>query len=215
MSATINQKYPHINFGGCGTFSYYLGSVIQEKFNIDPEYVYIESDTPPFGKPDYDVKFSHILLKIDNWLLDNNGKYTIGTRAAYGHRLENQGSENVEIPVETAKNLQSGTYHIQDDGSWKYVGELDNPNTMKYINDVRQINHIEKPYEKKPFDIFNYGGKNYKKDRNSRNMLKYDCSPIVKLYKEVIKHKICMQISPFLTSVIKGYLEIKSKPLLE
>ena len=72
---TINQKYPHINFGGCGTFSYYLGSVIQEKFNIDPEYVYIESDTPPFGKPDYDVKFSHILLKIDNWLLDNNGKY--------------------------------------------------------------------------------------------------------------------------------------------
>ena len=72
---TINQKYPDINFGGCGTFSYYLGSVIQEKFNIDPEYVYIESDTPPFGKPDYDVKFSHILLKIDNWLLDNNGKY--------------------------------------------------------------------------------------------------------------------------------------------
>ncbi len=91
------------------------------------------------------------------------GKYTITVRNATtgahaGSDITAPGwaAPYVEIPEQTAKNLQSGTYHIQEDGSWKYVGELNNPNTIKYINDVREINHIEKPYTKKPFNISEY-----------------------------------------------------------
>jgi hypothetical protein len=121
-----------------------------------------------------DAEIAHYSRNIGHWKNQHislstgkdAGKYTITVRAVKNLTGKDAINPSVEIPEETAKNLQSGTYHIQDDGSWKYVGELDNPNTMKYINDVRQINHIEKPYEKKPFDIFNYGGKNYKKDRN-------------------------------------------------
>jgi len=71
----INQKYPSINYGGCGTFSYHLSKLLHEKHGIKSEIVYIESDTPPAGKPDYDIKFSHILVKIGNKFIDNNGIY--------------------------------------------------------------------------------------------------------------------------------------------
>lgn len=109
---------------------------------------------------DYSRNIGH--WKNNHISMWRDGKYTMTVRnATRGPGFSDMtapgwASPNVEIPVETAKNLQAGTYHIQDDGSWKYVGELDNPNTMKYINDVREINHIEKPYEKKPFDISKY-----------------------------------------------------------
>lgn len=111
-----------------------------------------------------DAEIANYNKNIGHWKnqhisLGDNGKYTITIRdwKTDYTALPGWNSPSVEIPEETAKNLQSGTYHIQDDGSWKYVGEFDNPNTMKYINDVREINHIEKPYNKKAFDISKYG----------------------------------------------------------
>lgn len=135
---------------------------------------------------DYTANIGH--WKNNHISLDNDGKYTIGTRAAYGHRLENQGTENVEIPVETAKNLQAGLYHIQDDGSWFYVGK--NPGKTPpvygdgkspivkehynrkaiiraYTNDIRTLNHKKLPQPDQPvFNIDDYGGVKYKKDNN-------------------------------------------------
>jgi hypothetical protein len=55
----INNKYPNINYGGCGTFSYHLHKVLKDKYDIDTEIVYIKSPNPPGLKPDYDVKFTH------------------------------------------------------------------------------------------------------------------------------------------------------------
>ena len=45
---TINQKYPHINFGGCGTFSYYFHEMIHmpELWNN----VYDHSNSPNMVK---------------------------------------------------------------------------------------------------------------------------------------------------------------------
>lgn len=73
--SNINQKYSSINYGGCGTFSFYLNKSLKENYNIDTDIVYIISDNPPAGKPDYDVKFSHIMIKLDNLFIDNNGIY--------------------------------------------------------------------------------------------------------------------------------------------
>jgi hypothetical protein len=69
----LNSKYPNINYGGCGYFSYYLHSHLLEKYNINTEIVYIESDTPPGLVPNYDIKFKHILIKWGNHFIDNNG----------------------------------------------------------------------------------------------------------------------------------------------
>lgn len=110
---------------------------------------------------DYNRNIGH--WKNNHISMWDDGKYTMTVRNAtdiYGSNdmtAPGWASPNVEIPIETAKNLQAGTYHIQDDGSWKYLGEINNPNTIKYINDVREINHIEKPYTKEPFDINKYG----------------------------------------------------------
>jgi hypothetical protein len=79
----LNEKYPNINYGGCGTFSYHLYKVLKDKYNIDTEIVYIKTDHAPGGKPDYDLKFSHIMLKYTNkddtsdytFYIDNNGVY--------------------------------------------------------------------------------------------------------------------------------------------
>ena len=74
---TINDKYPNINYGGCGTFSYYLSKNIKDKYNIDTEIYYIKSETPPGLYPDYDISFSHILLKLGDYYIDNNNKYEV------------------------------------------------------------------------------------------------------------------------------------------
>jgi hypothetical protein len=73
----INNKYPNINYGGCGTFSYHLYQVLKNKYNTIAEIVYVPSTTPPALYPNYDIKFSHILVKIGNVLIDNNGTYHI------------------------------------------------------------------------------------------------------------------------------------------
>lgn len=71
----INNKYKNIEHGGCGTFSYYLHQSLKINYGIDTEIVYIPSDTPPGGMPTYDIKFYHILLKYDQFIIDNNGVY--------------------------------------------------------------------------------------------------------------------------------------------
>jgi hypothetical protein len=115
----INQRYPNISYGGCGTFSYHLGNSIQEKFNIEPEFVYIESATAPGGKPDYDVRFSHILLKIDNWLLDNNGKYDV-----YYNKCKNLPKSKLEEMI-----------HIPE--LWNNI--YDHSNSINMIDDISNL----------------------------------------------------------------------------
>ena len=73
----INTKYPNINYGGCGYFSFYLHNHLLEKYNINTEIVYIPSETAPGLVPDYDIKFRHILVKWGNHLIDNNGMYNV------------------------------------------------------------------------------------------------------------------------------------------
>lgn len=68
----INTKYPYINYGGCGTFSYYLQKTLKDKYNIDTEICYVPG---PRCAIEYDVKFTHILVKWENILIDNNGFY--------------------------------------------------------------------------------------------------------------------------------------------
>lgn len=46
-----------------------------DNHGIKSEIVYLKSEYPPGGKPDYDIHFKHILLKVDNVLIDNNGTY--------------------------------------------------------------------------------------------------------------------------------------------
>ena len=67
--AIINNKYENINRGGCGTFSYYLGGSLKDKYNIDPEIIYIEA---PFDDGwDYDISFTHVMVKIDEYYIDS------------------------------------------------------------------------------------------------------------------------------------------------
>ena len=66
----INKELPDINYGGCGTFSYHLKKVLEEKYNIKSEIYYLP------GKPaaiEYDVLFSHIVVKVNDTIIDNNG----------------------------------------------------------------------------------------------------------------------------------------------
>jgi hypothetical protein len=73
----INNKFANINYGGCGTFSYHLYNNIKQKYNIEPEIYYIKAETPPGLMPNYDICFSHILLKIGDYYIDNNNKYDV------------------------------------------------------------------------------------------------------------------------------------------
>ena len=72
----INKELPDINYGGCGTFSYHLKKVLEDKYNIKSEIYYLP------GKPaaiEYDVLFSHIVVKVNDTIIDNNGLYECGS----------------------------------------------------------------------------------------------------------------------------------------
>lgn len=69
---SINNHIPFIEYGGCGTFSYYLHNHLKDKYNIDSEIVYLIG---PEAAIQYDIHFSHILVKIDGIVIDNNGCY--------------------------------------------------------------------------------------------------------------------------------------------
>jgi hypothetical protein len=68
----INNDLPNINYGGCGTFSYHLKKVLYEKYDMKSDIYYIPGDPAAIH---YDILFSHILLKVDDCIIDNNGFY--------------------------------------------------------------------------------------------------------------------------------------------
>jgi len=72
----INNDLPKINHGGCGTFSYHLKKVLDEKYDIKSDIYYIPGDPAAI---DYDILFSHILLKVDDSIIDNNGFYNVNS----------------------------------------------------------------------------------------------------------------------------------------
>jgi hypothetical protein len=72
----FNQKYPNINNGGCGTFSYHLSNILS-KYGINNEIVYKEEINVPENAYRCDVKFEHILVKTDKCVIDNNGTYKL------------------------------------------------------------------------------------------------------------------------------------------
>lgn len=88
----INEKYPNINYGGCGTFSYHLHKTLKDKYNIKTEICYIPG---PSCAIEYDIKFSHILVKWENILIDNNGFYLSEN---YPHQLSN-------LPVDKLREM--------------------------------------------------------------------------------------------------------------
>jgi len=68
----INSKYPMIDFGGCGTFSYHLSEKLDSE-NIPNQIVYIPEKNTPENAYRCDVKFHHILVKVDDYMIDNHG----------------------------------------------------------------------------------------------------------------------------------------------
>lgn len=70
----INHKYPMIDWGGCGTFSYFLSEKLDSE-KIPNQIVYIPEKDTPENAYRCDVKFHHILVKVDDYLLDNHGVY--------------------------------------------------------------------------------------------------------------------------------------------
>jgi hypothetical protein len=86
----LNRKYPNINYGGCGVFAYHFGECYRKKYPLSKvEYVYIESENPPAGRPEYDIWFNHILVKIENMVIDNNGFHSIDRIKCDLHPLNN------------------------------------------------------------------------------------------------------------------------------
>lgn len=74
----INHKYPMINWGGCGTFSYYLSEKLNNE-NIPNQIVYIPEKDTPENAYRCDIKFHHILVRVDDYLIDNNGFHPLIT----------------------------------------------------------------------------------------------------------------------------------------
>ena len=57
-------------------FSYHLRKVLEEKYNIKSEIYYLPG--PP-ANIKYDVLFSHIVIKVNDTIIDNNGLYECGS----------------------------------------------------------------------------------------------------------------------------------------
>lgn len=74
--STLNQKYKNIDWGGCGTFSYYLSEKLNN-MGINNEIVYVPELNPPENCYRCDVKFEHFLVKVDDTLIDNRGFHSI------------------------------------------------------------------------------------------------------------------------------------------
>ena len=71
----INKDIPNINYGGCGTLSYHLKKVLDEKYDIKSDIYYLPGSPAAI---EYDVLFHHLVLKIDDIIIDNNGFYENG-----------------------------------------------------------------------------------------------------------------------------------------
>lgn len=71
---SINDKFEKINYGGCGTFSYYVSEIL-DKYGIDNQIVYLEEKKVPPRAFRCDIKFTHIYVHVDKYYIDNNGFY--------------------------------------------------------------------------------------------------------------------------------------------
>ena len=74
----FNRKYPDIDNGGCGTFSYHVSNLL-DSYGIKNEIVYAEEKEVPDGAYRCDVKFEHILIKTEKFVIDNNGVYDLNS----------------------------------------------------------------------------------------------------------------------------------------
>ena len=68
----IDKKYPLINYGACGVFSYYL-SMVLDRHGINNNIVYIEEKNVNPLAFRCDIKFDHIMVDIGDYVVDNNG----------------------------------------------------------------------------------------------------------------------------------------------
>lgn len=93
----------------------------------------------------------------------NSGYRNTTTRNGWDHK-----QNHIDLPPEIEKNLNPGYYHIQDDGTWKFISGTsegikkidDNAANEKifldYAHDIRDINHKVKEVDLREFDINNY-----------------------------------------------------------
>ena len=72
----LNNKYPNINNGACGTFSYYISKVL-DKYDIKHDIVYSKEEITPPDAYRCDIKFEHIMIKLQTGYLDNNTLYLL------------------------------------------------------------------------------------------------------------------------------------------
>jgi len=105
----INKEIPNINYGGCGTFSYHLKKVLEEKYDIKSEIYYKP------GKPaaiEYDVLFSHIVLKVNNTIIDSNGLYEWGSE--WTTNLNRLSEEKLEEMLDMPKLWNNKFYNDEN-----------------------------------------------------------------------------------------------------
>ena len=72
--AELNKIHPKIDWGGCGTFSYYISDIL-DKNNIKNEIIYVIEKEPPVNAFRCDIKFTHVLIKTDYGYIDNHSIY--------------------------------------------------------------------------------------------------------------------------------------------
>jgi len=112
----INKRYPNINYGGCGAFSYYLHQTLKKKYGQEVSIVYIPCEKTPENA--FGVKFRHMMVSWKNWYIDNNGFYS-------NH------SKGIEISPRTLKAM------IDVPHLWN--SQFEKSNTESMIEDLKRI----------------------------------------------------------------------------
>jgi hypothetical protein len=116
----INSKYDKINYGGCGTFSYHLSKRLKDKYDINSEIIYRKHKDPPGKRPDFDIRFDHIFVKVDHVIIDNNGIYQFDNSDKFGSLSFDKLEEMIKIP-----ELWNNTFdHSKTDELVKDIYEL-------------------------------------------------------------------------------------------
>ena len=98
------------------------------------EYVYIESGNPPGGRPEYDLWFNHIMVKIENVVIDNNGFHSIDRFKCDLHPLKN----DKLLEMINIKELWNNIY--------------DHTNTPCLVNDIKKLFSEPNSYERKTWE---------------------------------------------------------------
>jgi hypothetical protein len=99
----INHNHPKIDWGGCGTFSYYVSNIL-DSIGINNQIVYIEEKDTPINAFRCEVKFTHILVKTDYCYIDNHSFYNVND-----YKIWNENIRGFETPE--LKYLDKGKLH--------------------------------------------------------------------------------------------------------